>query len=770
MREPSAARLLGSLGAPLGVVAERFELIEEAGAGGMGVVYRARDRATGGFVAVKVMSAEGDLERFGREARALAELVHPSIVGYVGHGHTSEGEPWLAMEWLEGDTLRRRISTEPLPIPDAIALGVTVAEGLAAAHAKGIVHRDLKPSNIFLVGGEIARAKILDFGVARLRDLDRELTRTGQVIGTPGYMAPEQARGTKQLDGRADLFSLGCVLFRCVAGRPPFEGDDVLTLLAELVLHHPPPLGSLAPGVPVDLERLVARLLAKSPAERPASAREVAVELSRIGEELREGRARIAGAAPRIARDREVILVVAQPAAGASRPDDEAVTTMRDRVQTLGGTLQELTGGVLVATIGVDGSDADRRVAQVEDIFARRLAGAHIAVSRAVEKRDSLSGLRAGAASPPPRRARLAVIGALIGALGIGASWAALRRPARAVPSTATPSAEPRAAVATKETARRACQTWARALEEGRREDGSYGIEKQRPTLGWSTAEALAAQSLAAQACEGATPAQITRTAEALRKLQSAAPWSEPGSAAFAVLGFAYAIPFVADAKDLATQARAMLLRFRDASGAFPFTKGGVGLESSIYGTVLALWALGALERAAPDPAATAAREDAERWLAVKLAAGAAIKARGLTEQALWVLLETRALPGHHAAPSSLLGALARRIVDHCDLDRAADPPACNAPSTASGALALTGEEANFSTLWLPWALAASVEAGRTDELERSTELDADLEAMAAHCLERAAAAGPSSAALPNYKISEQLMSLAYVLAKGEGR
>ena len=268
---------------PEELVDGRFEILAEAGTGGMGTVYRARDRQRDTIVALKVLSsAGGDVERFAVETKILAQLSHPGIVAYVAHGTTESGEPYLAMEWLEGESLSRRLERGPMSLEDVLVLGRAVADALATAHASGVIHRDIKPSNLFLCGGDAARVKVLDFGVARLRDRDRELTRTGQIIGTPGYMAPEQARGRREDDVRADLFSLGCVLFRCLSGKPPFQGGDVLSVLTQLALHVPPSVGRIVPGVPLALDRLVSRLMAKSPADRPSTAEAVRDELDTI--------------------------------------------------------------------------------------------------------------------------------------------------------------------------------------------------------------------------------------------------------------------------------------------------------------------------------------------------------------------------------------------------------------------------------------------------------------------------------------------------------
>jgi serine/threonine protein kinase/tetratricopeptide (TPR) repeat protein len=268
------------------VVAERFEVEQLAGSGGMGAVYRARDRATGELAALKVLwghtLADPDLaERFGREATVLKELEHPGIVRYIDHGTTPDGEPWLALEWLEGASLSQVLRARSLDVSESLAVARRVAEALCAAHARGIVHRDLKPSNLYLVGGAIEGLKVLDFGIAKVAS-GAPLTMTGVVIGTPFYMSPEQARGDKLIDARADVFSLGCVLFHCLTGKAPFAGEEMPAALLKVVLEEMPRLSSHRPDIPAAIDDLVARMLAKSPRDRPADASAVALELDAI--------------------------------------------------------------------------------------------------------------------------------------------------------------------------------------------------------------------------------------------------------------------------------------------------------------------------------------------------------------------------------------------------------------------------------------------------------------------------------------------------------
>ncbi|WP_438023870.1 serine/threonine-protein kinase [Sorangium sp. So ce233] len=254
------------------VIDRRFEIERVAASGGMGTVYRALDRTTGTPVALKLLGQPDrtGVHRFEHEARILAELDHPRIVRHVAHGVTPDGVPYLAMEWLDGESLAQRLARQRLDLEESVALLRATAEALGAAHARGIVHRDVKPGNLLLVGGEVAGLKVLDFGIARMKRTIGALTRTGSVMGTPGYMAPEQATGDRdRLDARADIFSLGAVLFECLTGRPAFQGQHVMALLAKLLMEDPPRVRHLRPDIPQDLDDFVARMLAKDPEKRP---------------------------------------------------------------------------------------------------------------------------------------------------------------------------------------------------------------------------------------------------------------------------------------------------------------------------------------------------------------------------------------------------------------------------------------------------------------------------------------------------------------------
>ncbi len=263
------------------VIAARFEVERAVGAGGMGTVYAALDRHTGARVALKVLHGVGAVEqaRFLREARALAQLEHAAIVRYVEHGVFEGSQLWLAMEWLEGEDLSFRLERGALGAAEAIGVARRIADALAAVHARGLVHRDLKPSNVFIPDGDLGRAMLIDFGIARTLTHETVLTQPGGLIGTPGYMAPEQARGVRAVDPRIDVFALGCVLYECLTGERAWRGANVVAVLASILLDEAPRLRERRPELPVELEAYVARMMARDPAERPADGADVVVGL-----------------------------------------------------------------------------------------------------------------------------------------------------------------------------------------------------------------------------------------------------------------------------------------------------------------------------------------------------------------------------------------------------------------------------------------------------------------------------------------------------------
>jgi predicted Ser/Thr protein kinase len=268
-------------------LSDRFELKAQAGAGGMGTVYQAIDRRTAALTAVKILAVKSvaDVGRFDQEALVLQELQHPGIVRYVDHGVTSHGDPYIAMEWLDGETLDQRLARGKLAPAGVAHLAARVLEALAAAHEHGVVHRDIKPSNVFLAGWRLFDPRIIDFGVARRVENPRRLTSRGATVGTPSYTAPEQARGEATVDGRADVFSLGCVLFECLTGRPPFSGPDAREVLAKVCLTPVPALEG-RDQLDVELGRLIDSMLVQDRERRPGDARALAARFRHIAERL----------------------------------------------------------------------------------------------------------------------------------------------------------------------------------------------------------------------------------------------------------------------------------------------------------------------------------------------------------------------------------------------------------------------------------------------------------------------------------------------------
>ena len=263
-----------------------YRVLQVLGAGGMGVVFRAEDPGLQRLVALKAMlpalaCSPSAKERFFREARSAAALKHPNVVTIHQIGE-DRGSPFLAMEFLEGESLEDRLKRETsLPLAEVLRIGGAIAEGLAAAHAKGLIHRDIKPANIWLEG-PAGHVKILDFGLARGMGDQGNLTHSGTIIGTPAYMAPEQAGG-EAIDYRCDLFSLGCVLYRMASGMMAFKGANTMAILSALALHQPVPLVNLNAKVPVELSDLVTELLSKKARDRPESAQVVVDRLKELG-------------------------------------------------------------------------------------------------------------------------------------------------------------------------------------------------------------------------------------------------------------------------------------------------------------------------------------------------------------------------------------------------------------------------------------------------------------------------------------------------------
>ncbi|MCW5806015.1 MAG: serine/threonine protein kinase, partial [Deltaproteobacteria bacterium] len=266
-------------------VGERFWIGEQVGAGGMGVVYKALDDETEQPVALKVFTGrrDADIARARREAMAVAMLEHPNIVRHVASGLLPDGRLFLAMEWIEGLTVADRVDRAGFTLREAVATVRGLAAALAVAHDAGIVHRDVKPSNAILEGGDPARAKLIDFGVARFGTVATSLTLAGLALGTPGYMAPEQVRGELDLTPATDVFGLGVLFYECATGSYTFTGDHAAALMAKVLFADPQPLGARCPEAPPQLVRLADAMLRKEAHLRPADGAAVVAALDAIG-------------------------------------------------------------------------------------------------------------------------------------------------------------------------------------------------------------------------------------------------------------------------------------------------------------------------------------------------------------------------------------------------------------------------------------------------------------------------------------------------------
>ena len=282
----------------IGSSISHYKIVAKLAEGGMGVVYKAEDTKLERTVALKflaphLLNDEEAKERFLREAKAAAALDHPNICT-VHEIDEVDGKTFIVMAFLEGESLEERITQGPLSLKDALDIARQAADGLEAAHEKGIFHRDIKPANIMVDAK--GRATIMDFGLARLTEASR-LTKVDTAMGTVAYMSPEQGQGM-DVDGRTDIWALGCVLYEMVSGQRPFQGQYDQALLYEIVHEEPAALTGLRTGVPIELELLTSKCLAKDRDDRYQHASDAAVDLRTLGEKLKSGRSTILRTAP----------------------------------------------------------------------------------------------------------------------------------------------------------------------------------------------------------------------------------------------------------------------------------------------------------------------------------------------------------------------------------------------------------------------------------------------------------------------------------------
>jgi tRNA A-37 threonylcarbamoyl transferase component Bud32 len=357
-------------------VAERFTIVARAGSGGMSTVFRARDEERDEDVALKLLHENADGSRFEREATLLAKIRHAGVVGYVAHGRAAGGGRFVAFDWVDGETLATRLERAPMADAAALRIVARAAETIGDLHAMRIIHRDIKPSNLMLRAGSDEDVVVMDFGIARA-DTSTMVTATNVFLGTPSYVAPEQAYGAIDLDARVDVYALGCVLFECLTRRRAFDGPDLFSVLAKVAVQPAPKLAAFRPELPEKLAALVERVLAKKKNERPTDGAALAQEILALVP-IVEQRSRFSTAAP-IAMRREHTRVRSIVAAAGVAADAAQVRAIASQH---GGDVALLIDGSAAVTWHDRGpTEQAVTAARCALAIARDVAGATVAVA-----------------------------------------------------------------------------------------------------------------------------------------------------------------------------------------------------------------------------------------------------------------------------------------------------------------------------------------------------------------------------------------------------